>query len=207
MLTIPDYTSQHVVLSQYMGSKARWQKFEQSLDAIFKAQSRSIYVQPTRFDGYRLGHFTVAMKDVEGAAFRHRIWSPDKWAVMYISNKSGDVRDVTDSWLACFEQQFNIIMPHYSRNMLQNRRAAMLQDGVVAKVADAALFGTSPIIKIGSVAMATSSQVVPYSEKYAAATRETVAGMPRKSLRDPLNVEGCAGVDAKRDALMRRMFG
>lgn len=207
MLNIPDYGTQYVVLSQYMGSKIRWNDFERRMSGIFAADNARINVVPCRFDGIAAPNFTVQNPTVEGAAFRSRFLPANLWIVMYISSIDGSVCDVSDAWLHCFDVCFETILPKFARRMAEKRRLAGVTDRVVAKVATPSQYGTSALTKVGITATVTSSRVVPSVKEYPTLRSTTAAGVSRKSLRDPLNVEGCAGVDAKRDALLRRMFG
>lgn len=207
MLSIPGYTSRYVVLSQYMCTDYSWKQFELKMSGIFAADGSSIVAVPCRFDGVTAPNFIVGNRTVESTTFRSRLLPPDKWAVMYISSADGNVYDVSDAWLSCFEVCFEIILPSFAKKMTEKRRRAGISDGVIAKVATPDKYGTSAMTKVGLVATATSSQVVASIKEYPTRHSTMGAGVPRKSLRDPLNVEGCAGVDAKRDALLRRMFG
>ena len=207
MLSIPDYTSQYVLLSQCMGTSYRWSQFEHKMSGVFAADNASIAVIPCRFDGIAAPNFTVQNQTGESTTFRGRLLRPYRWAVMYISSFDGSVYDVSDAWLSCFEMCFEIILPSYAKKMSEKRRRAGISDGVIAKVATPDKYGTSALTKVGLVATATSSQVVASVKGYPTPHPTMAAAVSRKSLRDPLNVEGCAGVDAKRDALLRRMFG
>lgn len=186
MLNIPDWADCDVLLSQYAFTSSSAMKFEAEMNDAFAAAKHRISVIPCRFGGSLGGvYFDVQPVTDSSRRFRGSLRPPSRWAVMYRSVITGDIIDVTDAWLKCFEKEFRVVSPRYSQGMAQIRASCNLRDGLVCAG--------------GST---TTSANTPQMMSCSPTTK-----IMQRSLADPSNIEGCAGVNAKRDAILRKMFG